>query len=503
MMSPANTAWVKAALVLVGLWLGLVLILHPSFQNMAAIWGGSTDTYSYGYVILPISLWLLWRERHYLMRIQAAPDWRALILVFAFAMIWLLARISGVQVLEQYAFVAIAISLVPLSFGWAWFQHALFPFLFLLVMVPNGDFLLPSLIEYTADFTTFFVQAAGVPIFRDGPYLSLPTGEWQVVEACGGLRYLTASITLGLLYAYLTYRTFWKRLAFSVAIIVAALLANGLRAVMIVLVGHYSNMTMMIGEDHIWFGWGWYGVVILTMFWIGSFWREDPEPLPSSGVNVVEPRSSVAVAVVALAGLALFPLWENSMTERTGTIPALNAPGAKAEWISLGDPFSDWAPNWTNPDTVLKSYYEKQSGPVMLYVAYYAHQRENAELTSHNNQLHRALRGTWQFVSQMPRTISADHADMEVMEVRLRDPASRNRMLVWQWYQLDDQQTANFFRAKTKLIVSLLLGKQDAGATVVLATPYSESEPDPDARLKDFLAAYSGDIRRMLAEENH
>lgn len=502
-MSPAATAWIKAALVLAGLWLGLVFILHPSFQSMAAIWGASTDTYSYGYVILPISLWLLWRDRDVLMRIQAVPDWRFLVVVLAFAMIWLLGRIAGVQVLEQYAFVAIAIALVPVCFGWTWFKHALFPFLFLLVMVPNGDFLLPWLIEYTADFTTFFVQAAGVPILREGPYLSLPTGEWQVVEACGGLRYLTSSITLGLLYAYLTYRTFWKQLAFSVAIVAVALLANGMRAVMVVLTGHYSNMTMMVGEDHILFGWVWYGIVMVTVFWIGSFWREDGKPLPASDENVVEPRSSVAVAVVALAGLALFPLWENSMAGRTGTIPNLYAPEAKAEWKSIDDPVSDWAPNWISPDTVIKSYYRSQSGSVMLYVAYYAHQRQGAELTSHNNQLHRALRGKWQFVSKMPRTISAANTDMVVMEAKLRDPDSDNRMLVWQWYQLNDQVTSNLFLAKTKLIVNLLLGEQDAGATVVLAAPYSESEPDPDALLKSFIATYSGNIRQMLAGVKH
>lgn len=500
-MSPATTAWIKAALVLAGLWLGLVFILHPTFHNMAAIWSGSTDTYSYGYVILPISLWLLWRERDALMRIQAGPDWRFLVIVFALVMIWLLGRIAGVQVLEQYAFVAIAISLVPVCFGWTWFKHALFPFLFLLVMVPNGDFLLPWLIEYTADFTTFFVQAAGVPILREGPYLSLPTGEWQVVEACGGLRYLTSSITIGLLFAYLTYRTFWKQLAFSVAIVAAALLANGLRAVMVVLTGHYSNMTMMIGEDHILFGWVWYGVVMVTVFWIGSFWREDSESLPFHEEMIVEPRSTLAVAMVALAGLALFPLWENSMAGRIGTIPSYYAPVAKAEWKSIGDPISDWAPDWTSPDTVLKSYYGNQSGSVMLYVAYYAHQRQGAELTSHSNQLHRALRGKWQFVSQAPRTISSGISTREIIEAKLRDPDSKSRMLVWQWYQLNDQETANFFLAKTKLIVNLLLGKQDAGATIVLAAPYSESEPEPDALLKNFLTTYSEDIRQMLAGE--
>lgn len=502
-MSPTVTAWIKAALVLAGLWLGMVVILHPSFQNMAAIWSGSTDTYSYGYVILPISLWLLWRDRDALMRIQAGPDWRFLVMVFAFAMIWLLGRMAGVQVLEQYAFVAIAISLVPVCFGWTWFKHTLFPFLFLLVMVPNGDFLLPWLIEYTADFTTFFVQAAGVPILREGPYLSLPTGEWHVVEACGGLRYLTSSITLGLLYAYLTYRTFWKQLAFSVAIVAAALLANGMRAVMVVLTGHYSNMTMMIGEDHIVFGWVWYGVVMVTVFWIGSFWREDSEPLHAPDDSLVKPRSSLLVAVVALAGLALFPLWENNMAGRSGVMPSLYAPLAKAEWRGLEEPVTDWAPDWISPDRVLKSFYGNQSGNVMLYVAYYAHQRPGAELTSHNNQLHRALRGKWQFVNQMPRTISANGTDKVVMEARLRDSVTGNRMLVWQWYQLNEQETANFYLTKAKLIANLLLGKQDAGATVVLAAPYSESGPEPDGLLKNFLATYSGDIREMIAQVKH
>ena len=67
--------------------------------------------------------------------------------------------------------------------------------------------------------------------------LSIPTGNWSVVEACSGVRYLIASFTLGCLYAYLTYRSRKRRCCSSLLAIWCRSSANGVRAYMIVMIG--------------------------------------------------------------------------------------------------------------------------------------------------------------------------------------------------------------------------------------------------------------------------
>lgn len=69
----------------------------------------------------------------------------------------------------------------------------------------------------------------------EGLYLSIPAGHFEVAEACSGLRYLMASVALGVLYAYLTYRSPWRRLAFVVLSMVMPIVANGIRAYGIVM----------------------------------------------------------------------------------------------------------------------------------------------------------------------------------------------------------------------------------------------------------------------------
>ena len=98
------------------------------------------------------------------------------------------------------------------------------------------------------------VRMSGVPVYNDGLYIFLPSGNWLVAEACSGIRYLLASFTLGCLFAYLSYQTAAKRLLFCLASIAVPVLANGLRAYIIVMLGHLSDMTIATGVDHIIYG---------------------------------------------------------------------------------------------------------------------------------------------------------------------------------------------------------------------------------------------------------
>jgi exosortase A len=261
MDSDIRANWLKTLLMLALGWLAVIALLQPTFMSMADIWERS-ETFAHGYVILPISLWLVWRNREYLAAIPTQIDWRALMVILPLGVGWLAARVGGVLVIEQYALVGILISVVWLMLGMRQFRALSFPLFFLLLMVPNGEGLIPPMMEFTADFTVAAVRLIGIPVYREGLFFNLPSGEWSVVEGCSGLRYLISSITLGLLYAYLTYRTLWKRVAFSLAAVIVPVFANGFRATMIVLIAHYSDMKLALGVDHFIYGWVWFGIVM-------------------------------------------------------------------------------------------------------------------------------------------------------------------------------------------------------------------------------------------------
>jgi len=208
--------WLLPGAVTIGVLLMLFGVFWPTFYSMVEVWDRS-ETFTHGYLIFPISAWLLWRMRDELAQIQPRPDLRGLILLAVAGAGWLLADAGSVNVVAQYAFIAMLIAVVWTLLGWAFAWRAFFPLMFLFFAVPVGEALIPHLVQFTADFTVAALQLTGIPVYREGNHFSLVSGDWSVIEECSGIRYLIASITLGALYAYLTYRSWKRRLLFTIA----------------------------------------------------------------------------------------------------------------------------------------------------------------------------------------------------------------------------------------------------------------------------------------------
>src|SRR5690606_18637194 len=190
----------------------------------------------------------------------------ALLLVAASGLAWLFANMVDVLVVQQLAFVAMIISGIWAITGTALTRRAAFPLGFLFLAVPMGEGLIPPLMDLTAATTEAMVRATGIPVYREGMYLFLPSGTWSVIAECSGVRYLVASLTLGLLYAYLIYHSLWRRLIFILMSILVPIAANSVRAYGVVMLGHISDMEFATGDDHLVYGWVFFGLVILLMF---------------------------------------------------------------------------------------------------------------------------------------------------------------------------------------------------------------------------------------------
>ena len=195
--SPWSRSWTVALAAICGYALWLVLWYRETVESMVSIWYRS-DTFAHGFVILPIALWLVWRKRHELSRIDPQPGAFALpnlALVLACGL-WLLGDLGDVLAARQFAWITLLVAGIWLLVGNAVARRIAFPLAYLYFAVPVGEFLLPTMIEWTADFTVAALRASGVPVLRDGMTFQIPTGSWSVVEACSGLRYLIASVTV-------------------------------------------------------------------------------------------------------------------------------------------------------------------------------------------------------------------------------------------------------------------------------------------------------------------
>lgn len=499
-MSPA---W-KSTLAALVACIGLILALYwRTAESMVAIWYRS-ETFAHGFLIVPIVLVLVWMKRKELARLVPAPEFRGIALIAAAAAVWLVAGAGEAQVVQQYAMTAM-LPLAVLTVAGRRVAAALaFPLAFLLFAVPVGEVLVPPLMEWTATFTVTALQLSGIPVYREGTFFVIPSGHWSVVEGCSGLRYLIASVTVGTLYAYLTYRKTSKRVLFALASIVVPIVANGFRAYGIVMIAHLSDMKLALGIDHFIYGWVWFGVVILTLFWVGGYWR-DPLPaeraVPSAAMPAPPRRAaSLAAAAAAIVGVAaagpLYAAWLERDSAKALAV-ALPIPGDAAGWKRVDTPLTDWRPHYSGAAASRFEVYRKGDRQVAVYLGFYPHQRQGAELVTSTNIMVVQKHPVWSNVGEATVLEKIGAASVSLRETQLRSP--NQRLLVWDWYWISGRQLSSPYLAKLYLAAGKLLGAGDSAAAVILATPY-EGQPDAAREtLREFAAAMQPSVDTALA----
>ena len=114
------------------------------------------------------------------------------------------------------------------------------------------------------------------------------------------MRFLIAAVAFGVFYALLNYRSLGRRAAFIAASVAVPILANGFRALGIVVLGNVLGSAEAAAADHIIYGWGFFSVVMLILVAAGMPWREAPfpasglRPMPQAGKGLVWPALAVA-----------------------------------------------------------------------------------------------------------------------------------------------------------------------------------------------------------------
>ena len=502
---PTLAALVVVLLVLVGLY-------YETAAAMVTIWVRS-ETFTHAFLVPPITLWLIWEKRDVLARQQPRPSlWLALPLA-GLAFGWLLGEMAAVNAVTQLAFTCMLILAVPLVIGVPAARLIAFPLGFLLFAVPIGEFMTPLLMDWTAEFTVIALRASGIPVIQEGLHFAIPSGRWSVVEACSGVRYLIASLTVGTVFAYLNYTSLKRRLIFVGVSILVPIVANWARAYMIVMLGHLSDGKLAAGVDHLIYGWVFFGIVIMIMFAIGMRWRED-EPVPgersepgNSGAAAAS-SARIAVAGLAFAVVAAAPhaiLWGMASGAPLAP-PRLNPqPLAAGGWQLADERLAEWTPAFSNPSTTMNVTLTDGSRRVGVYVAYYRQQDYERKLVSSQNVLVRSQDPTWAQVGRGTRSITLDGGAVKVRSGRLRSNVAaiagqgEDHLVAWHWYWINGRFTASDYVGKAWLALSKLTGQGDDSAAVVLYA--RQDQPGgAEAALEAFVSVSGSGIAAVLAD---
>jgi exosortase A len=508
--SGGASAWRLLLAVLVPLLLGLLLLYRETALGMVQIWARS-DTFMHAFLVPPITLWLLWRERARLAATAPAPTLALLPALALAGLLWFVGELASSNALSQFALVALVVLGVAAFAGRRAARLMLFPLGFLFFSVPVGEFLLPLLMTATADFTVAALRLSGIPVYRDGLLFMIPTGNWSVIEACSGVRYLIASTMVGALFAYINYRSMRRRLVFFAVALAVPLVANWVRAYMVVMIGHLSNNKLAVGVDHLLYGWVFFGVVMALMFMWGARWSDLPAaaktvvPIePSPALSARPPRGRLAMVATGFVLCAALPaLALHALAGGTNPMVALLQPPSITHWTSVSPPRVAWSPQFQSPAAEWQQTFERQGREVTAYIAYYRQQDKRRKLISSDNVLVHSEDNTWRLLLWSERTVDLGVlGSTSVRTAKLRGaalPGQDAALAVWQLYWVDGHFTGSGLQARLLGLWQRLRGRGDDGAAIVLSTAElqpGEGEVALQTFLQDNAAAIATELQR-------
>jgi exosortase len=261
---------------------GIAALSVPTMIWVAAV-SWSHEQGAHGPVVLATGLWLLAREWKFAKARVApgSPLITALLLVPALLGYWI-SVVTGIIEIAGVAMYAAIVAVAYSYLGAACLKRLWFPLIYLLFVFPPPDQIIAILTNplkmWISSSVVRFLHALGYPIAQAGVVIFIAQYELLVAAACAGLNSLISLSAIGLFYVYVRHKSNWRYAAIlMLAIVPAALLANWLRVVILVLLTYHFGEATAQGFLHNFAGIIMFGLALSTIFLIDgllSRWRD-------------------------------------------------------------------------------------------------------------------------------------------------------------------------------------------------------------------------------------
>lgn len=456
----------------------VVALYWSTFRTMGQLW--TLTAYQYGFIVPPIAAYLLWRRRDLLAIAPLRPAAFGLVTLPALVAAWLVARSSAIQIVEHFAVLAMIPTAALAAGGWAAFRVAAFPLLFVLAALPVGDGLIPQLMVIAAHIADALLNLFGIPAYRQGQVFVLSGGSFEVADVCSGLMYLLAGTVVSILFAQINYRKTWKRIAFVVCAAVLFVVANGVRAFIVMAVASATEMRWLAGKDHVYFGHAMFAVLILALFWFAARFA-DPEPevtMEAARLPAMPSRIPIVGWGLVAALLALGPIMaaqRDSQASVAGpevTLPALSGCEGLANWAL------DWKPLMGGPDVEASGSYACATSRVHVYLATYRTQAQGRELIADGNQLVDKRIAAY---LERGRGEFRDAAGEAVRIYTLYGRPSGTELAIGYWYSVNGRPAFSSVEVKLREAIAAVTG-QPASSTVHMVIVEARDTSTTNAR---------------------
>ncbi|MEJ2610837.1 MAG: EpsI family protein [Candidatus Thiodiazotropha sp.] len=495
-----------SGIILFSCLISLTLIYHATAANFFKVWIADNGLQSHGLLLLPISCYILvreWFSKRGELSIQFRPLYLIALAILSLA--WLLSDIAQIQLVSQILLIFILCLVVFALFGVTHTGKLVFPILILLSATPIWSVLAQPLQEPTAFFVNQMLHLTGYTSFQREYYIDIPEGVFEVGDTCSGLRYQVAAITLSILYAFFAQYSLSVAMLYILFASAVAFISNSIRIYIVVLSGHYTNMTHSLLDDHIWLGWvvfvfcyaGFMYVTVLVEKRIKITSNRDAERSIAKCERPAQYGRYFGITSAILICASIGPLYHTiSLGGRLHDTAQTSQVQLTLDGLGLrqaGDSNS-WMPKWQNADSELRASYLIDGQKLDFYSAYYSYQVQGKEAVNDLNRAYNTDR--WKADRPQKRVISLPSGrDAEIMERIITDRTGKSR-IVWRWYYIGGYITSGTIKSKLYGIIAGLMGRNDA-AVIVLSVAYKDDVIAARSAMYKFVNECSDEIEKQ------
>lgn len=484
-----NANWRQwgAGVLLAGVF---IFFYAKTFSMLANAWLHNSN-YSHGVLVPVISLYLIWLRKEMLLEAGAAPNYLlGLPLTAAGVFMALLGQAGSVAVVQELSIVVSITGLVLLILGTGVLKILWFPIAYLLFMLRFWETFTEGLHlpfqVFSCAVATRLIQAIGVPAFGDYIYIELPNKTLEVARECSGVNYFISVIAIGVPLAYVTLKSWPRRLILAVCVLVTALLANSIRVAFISTLVYYDVSGDLHGPYHMLQAMfvavlGFF--VLFTGAWaLSKFpYRKPPDGLPSGPGSTMArpglkgrrlwPPAVIAAVILAAAG---------SYTNLYSPPPIPLKKDLKEFPYEIGRwKGSQSAPDFTvyranGVDHELSRTYSRGDGnAIKLYIGYYERQDQSKELVNYQTAFLHA--------GSSEAVLPGGHGPLRVNKL-MKSERGSNRFILF-WYDLNGRIITGRVAAKAYTALDALFKRRTNGAVVIVYKDIPGEQAPPEEAL--------------------
>lgn len=434
------------------------LIYFPTFSLLHEYWSGAYNAYSHGYMVLAITLYLLFSTRKKIFLLKQTTS--TLIFSISFLMItmisllWFLAFSTQIQVIQIFSVILMIWLWIAVVFGQSSAYHALLPVGLLLMAIPLWDIVAPYLQGMTVVVTQLWLSWFGVTAFIEGNFIELSDGVMVVSEGCSGLKFFLAGTTLSIIYAEMNFNSIKRKIYIVVLGVVISIIANWIRVFSLVYIGDYTKMQSSLVHDHNNFGWVvftvCFAIFLLIAYRVGPGFKLHTKDQAVKSSNVGQVRlidSNFVKALSITLIISILPIISWSVIDSSRTVSLTHQLQLQSATKVLK---ASWIPNYSGFDEINSWKIIIKSREVEVSILSYKSQKQGKELIYYANTLSES-----EFDGKLIPGIGPTRG--KSFNRSILSNKSKKILVGW-YYKIGNYESKNKYLAKLMQVLSIIQG---------------------------------------------